>query len=178
VNEIEVEEGAPSEGSDLWLAAKVKTALLFSSNVSGLDTEVSAQNGVVTLKGVADTEAQKELTGKRAEDVKGVKSVANEIRVPGSEKPTTAKAADKAERIGEAIERGVDDASITAQAKMALLTSKSTSAIETDVDTERGVVTVTGEAANEAEKELVTELLKDIRGVKDVKNAMTVAPSS
>ena len=46
----------------------------------------------------------------------------------------------------------IDDASITAQVKMALLFHRSTSALHTTVSTKRGVVTVDGKAKNEAEK--------------------------
>jgi osmotically-inducible protein OsmY len=68
----------------------------------------------------------------------------------------------------------IDDASITAQVKMALLNHSSTSALETKVETTNGVVTLSGKARNAAEKDLVTKLVKDINGVKSVKNRMTV----
>jgi osmotically-inducible protein OsmY len=68
----------------------------------------------------------------------------------------------------------IDDASITAQVKMALLFHRSTSALNTTVTTKRGVVTVKGKARNAAEKDLVTKLVNDVNGVKSVKNKMTV----
>lgn len=68
----------------------------------------------------------------------------------------------------------VDDASITAQVRMALTLHRSTSALETSVSTRRGVVTVYGKAANAAETGLVTRLVTDINGVKDVKNQMVI----
>jgi osmotically-inducible protein OsmY len=43
------------------------------------------------------------------------------------------------------------------------------------VKTELGVVTVSGVAANEAEKSLVTKLVTDINGVVSVINNMTVS---
>ena len=69
----------------------------------------------------------------------------------------------------------IDDASITAQIKTALLVHRSTSAIKTKVSTREGVVTLEGQARNTAEKDLVTELVRDIKGVKDVENHMTIA---
>jgi len=68
----------------------------------------------------------------------------------------------------------IDDASITAQVKMALALHRSTSALSTTIATKRGVITVGGKAKNKAEKALVTKLVKDIHGVKSVKNRMTV----
>jgi osmotically-inducible protein OsmY len=55
-----------------------------------------------------------------------------------------------------------------------LLTHKSTSALKTKVTTNSGVVEITGEAANDAEKSLVGVLAESIRGVKSVDNNMTV----
>jgi len=47
----------------------------------------------------------------------------------------------------------IDDASITAQVKMALLLHRSTSALTTTVATKHGVTTVGGKAKNLAEKD-------------------------
>ena len=74
------------------------------------------------------------------------------------------------EKVGEYI----DDASITAQVKLALLFHRSTSAISTKVETKNGVVTVMGLAKNSAEKDLVGKLVTNIKGVKGLKNKMTV----
>jgi osmotically-inducible protein OsmY len=68
----------------------------------------------------------------------------------------------------------LDDASTTAQVKMALQTHRSTSALKTKVETRDGEVTLTGIAKNAAEKSLVSKLVSDIRGVTGVKNQMTV----
>ena len=38
-----------------------------------------------------------------------------------------------------------------------------------------GILTLRGEATSEAQKDLTTEYAKDVEGVKDVKNEMTVA---
>jgi osmotically-inducible protein OsmY len=68
----------------------------------------------------------------------------------------------------------IDDASITAQVKVALLFHRSTSALNTKVETKNGVVTLSGKAGNEAEKSLTTKIVNDIKGVKSVKNRMTI----
>jgi len=68
----------------------------------------------------------------------------------------------------------LDDASITAQVKMALLSHRSTSAVHTKVETKNGVVTLSGKAKDAAEIDLVTKYVKDIKGVKRVNNRMTV----
>lgn len=148
-----------NDKSDKWLKMKVQTALVFHSNVNARKTEVSVKNGVVTLKGKATSQAQKELATEYVKDVEGVKGVKNEMAIV---KPN------------DTISEKIDDASITAQVKMTLMMHKSTGVIRTGVTTDNGVVTLSGQANNDAERDLVTKLTENVDGVKNVFNKMTV----
>lgn len=159
-NQIEVKESPPAS-SDTWLYMKVKSALAFHRSVSAYNTQVVLKEGVVTLTGGATSQAQKDLTTEYAQDVEGVKEVKNEMVVSG--KPP-----------GPTLAEIIDDASINAQVRMALLTHRSTSAFRTIVATTDGVVMVGGFAKNTAEIDLVTKLVTDINGVKSVVNNMVV----
>ena len=163
-NKLEIIGESPAEYSDAWLMTKVKTSLLFKSSVSGFATEVDVKDGIVTLGGEADSQAQKDLTTEYAKDIDGVKEVKNEMRVAKSPKKSDGKT------MGEQI----DDASITALAKSTLLYHRSTSGIKTKVTTSDGVVTLSGSAKNEAEKDLAAKRVSDVSGVKKVVNNMTV----
>ena len=161
-NRLEVKGERPAENSDAWLMMKVKATLLLHSSVSGVNTEVSdVKDGIITLRGKADSQAQKELTTEYAKGVEGVKDVRNEMTVVGA-------------KTSRNVGRDVDDASITAQVKMVLLYHRATSALNTSVTTNKGVVTLGGKATSAAEKELATKLVNDVNGVKSVKNLMTV----
>jgi len=152
-----------TEKSDAWIRAKVRSVLALHRTVSGSRTEVDIKDGVITLRGLATSEAQKELASEYAEDVQGVLRVTNVMVV--------AKAPSRPDKpVGATI----DDASITAQVKVALQSHRSTSALRTKVETTDGVVTVSGLAANAAEKALVSKLATDISGVKRVVNHMTI----
>jgi hyperosmotically inducible periplasmic protein len=161
-NKLVVKEERTAQNSDPWLTLKVQTVLLFHHSVIGIKTDVNAKDGIVTLKGEATSEAQKNLTTEYAKDVDGVKSVINEM--------TVAKTPKKTQTVGGQI----DDASITALVKMTLYYHRSTSGLNTSVTTKKGVVTLTGKAKNEAEKDLATKYAKDVTGVKEVKNQMTI----
>ena len=165
-NRLEVKQQPPPAKSDDWVSAKVKAALLFHRNVSAQDTKVSVKDGVVTLRGEAGSQAQKDLATEYAKDVEGVKDVVNEMTVR------------QGARVEQTVGEKIDDASITAQVKMALVSHRSTSAINTKVETKDGVVTLTGKAQNAAERDLVTKLVTDINGVKTVSNMMTVESAS
>jgi len=156
----------PAENSDGWLSMQVKSSLLYNRNVSGVKTQVFVTDGIVTLKGEAENQAQKDLAGEYAKDIKGVKGVTNEMtiaKIPSEPKQT----------LGEKI----DDASITAQVKMALLSHHSTSAFKTGVATNDGVVTLSGKTSSAAGKDMVGKVTNDVNGVVNVVNNMTVIES-
>jgi osmotically-inducible protein OsmY len=160
-NQLTITGEQPADHSDGWISMKVMTALTFHKNVSASDTTVRTKNGIVTLTGKADSTAQKELTSEYAKDVEGVTEVRNELVVNSRPTPRT---------MGEK----VDDASITAQVKTTLLFHKSTHVLATKVATKDGVVTLHGEAKSAAERDLVTKLAEDVKGVKQVHNRMNV----
>jgi len=162
-NQLAIAGDQPTDQSDGWISMKVKTALTFHKNVKATATGVHTQDGVVTLSGTADSEAQKQLTTEYAKDVEGVKEVRNNLVVANPAKPAPKTLGEK-----------VDDASITAQIKTSLLFHKSTHAVATKVVTKNGSVTLRGQAQNAAERDLVTKLAEDINGVKHVNNLMTV----
>jgi len=162
-NKLEVKGEYATPYSDFWIGDKVKTTLLFHRSVSAIHTEVDVKAGIVTLRGVASSQAEKDLATEYAKDVDGVKDVDNQMTLsPAPVKPQRTA--------GEKM----DDASITAQVKVALLFHRSTSAIQTKVKTRDGVVTVQGLAGNAAEKQLVTKIATDIYGVVKVRNQMTL----
>ena len=162
-NRLEVIGAAPTANSDAWLRDKVKATLQFHWSVSVATTEVDVKDGIVTLRGSAASQAQKDLTGEYAMDVEGIKGVTNNIAVDGAPKKKVQTTREK-----------IDDVSVSALVRMALLLHHSTNALYTTVATKRGVVTVGGKAKTEAEKGLVTRIAKDVSGVKSVKNEMSV----
>ena len=153
----------PVEESDGWISMQVKYSLLYNRNVSGINTQVFVTDGIVTLKGEAGNEAQKDLAGEYAKNIKGVKDVKNEMTI--AKIPNEPKQAS-----GEKI----DDASITAQVKMALLSHHSTSAFKTGVETNNGIVTLSGKTSSAAGKDMAGKIANDVNGVMKVINTITV----
>lgn len=162
-NQLATTAEAAAENADTWMGRKVKLSLLFHRNVNAGKTTVDVKDGIVMLTGVASSNAQKDLTAEYAKDIEGVKEVKNEMTVAVTPEPEARTSREM-----------MDDASITAQVKTALLTHRSTSAVKIKVVALEGQVTLTGIAKNAAEKALVGKLVADIRGVSGVKNEMTV----
>ncbi len=161
-NRLEIKGTSPVTDSDVWIRNKVRTTLLFHRSVSADTTTIDVSNGIVTLRGDALSGAQRDLTAEYARDVKGVKGVNNKMTVAGTANRT------------QTIDENIDDSSITAQVKMTLLYHRSTSALNTKVETKDGVVTMYGKAGSTAEKDLAGKFAGDVNGVKIVNNRITI----
>lgn len=161
-NELTVRGDASMTAQDADLAHRARMALGYHRNLDARFIAVEAKEGKVTLKGETATASQRALAEDIVRELDAVRSVDNRIRIASHEPP------------GKSASRKVDDASITAQVKGALLFHKGTSALSTRVRTERGSVTIEGDAKDHAEKELVTRVAQRIRGVRQVVNRMTV----
>ncbi len=61
--------------SDAWITTKVKSTLMYSSNVDGSDITVDTNDGMVRLAGAVDSGSEQALAIELAENVRGVKSV-------------------------------------------------------------------------------------------------------
>ena len=66
---------ASRDMSDGWITTKVKSTLMYSSNVDGSDIKVSTNGGIVTLSGKVDSGAERALAIELANNVRGVKGV-------------------------------------------------------------------------------------------------------
>ena len=162
-NQLATKAEVAADNADTWISRKVKFTLLLHRNVNAGQTAVEVNNGIVTLTGQASSVAQKDLTTEYVNDIDGVKVVNNNMTVAAAPVMAEQTAGEK-----------MDDASVIAQVKTALLIHRSTSATKTKVESRDGVVTLTGIAKNAAEISLVTKLVSDIQGVNSVKNEMTV----
>lgn len=69
--------------NDTWITTKVKSSLLADTDVAGLDIDVDTVNGVVTLSGRVDQQAQIEHATRIARDIEGVTDVRTTALVVG-----------------------------------------------------------------------------------------------
>jgi osmotically-inducible protein OsmY len=160
-NRLTIKGEKPERNSDAWIHTKIKTMLLLHGNFDGAHIEVAVNAGHVTLRGDAGSIPEKELTTEYVRDIEGVRDVDNMMTVAKTSR-------EEHKSVGEFI----DDASIKAQIKLALLFHRGTNVFKTDITVDKGVVTVTGKAKNASEIELVTKRIEDIPGVKTVHNRM------
>jgi osmotically-inducible protein OsmY len=148
---------------DATLVATVKSKLLWNSNTEGLDIDVEAQNGEVTLSGNAQTATAKELAGRLADNTKGVREVHNNLSISAADS-TVAKAQNAADDASAAI----SDAWISSKVKSSYLYSRNLDGLNISVDTKGGMVSLSGKVRSSAEKQLAIETARNIRGVRGV----------
>ena len=186
-------EGERSFGDrvdDAALTASVKGKLLWSRHAEAMNTDVDSERGVVTLSGFATTEEAKQAAEKLASSTDGVRSVVNEIEVdPDFHENAGATSLAQAGASGtvsagdpmlehnaqatdpddeDSLTSEASDAWITSKVKATLMASRSVNSFDINVDVEDGVVTLSGELDDEADKELAIELAQNVRGVRNV----------
>lgn len=67
--------GLGQDISDTWITTKVKSTLMYSSNVNGSDISVATKDGVVTLSGKVASDIEHALAVELAKNVRGVDRV-------------------------------------------------------------------------------------------------------
>jgi len=144
------------------ITAKVKTALLADKITPGMKIDVDTNSGVVTLSGQVDNQTQKDRAAAIAAKTKGVTQVINHLtikpNIPGKRKAGTV----------------LNDAAITAKVKSGLLADKTAPGMKINVDTVKGIVTLSGEVDTAAQKQSSEAVAKKVKGVQGVINHLTV----
>ncbi len=137
-----------------------RKSYVFKTYLQADNIKIQSINGVVTLTGTVSEESHKSLAQKTMASLPGVKSVDNRLEVKG-ERPAENS-----------------DAWLRMKVKTILFLHSSLNDSKTEVNVNDGIVTLQGEATSEAQKDLATEYAKDVEGVKDVNNEMTVTKTS
>ena len=111
------------------------------------------------LNGFVDNDKEKAQAETVAKAVSGVKGVKNNLVI---------------KQAGQTTGGAIDDSTITAKVKSALIDSSDTKADDIKVETRGGVVQLSGYVANEAQKSAATKVAQSVAGVKSVNNSISV----
>ena len=142
---------------DSRIESSAKQSYVFKTYLKGDDIKLQSRDGVVTMTGTVSEESHKSLARETVAGLPGVKTVDNRLEVKG-ERPAENS-----------------DAWLVMKVKTTLLLHRSVNGFKTEVNVKDGIATLEGEATSQAQKDLTTEYAKDVEGVKDVTNEMTVA---
>jgi hypothetical protein len=78
---------------------------------------------------------------------------------------------------GKTVGETIDDTTITTRVKTAMLNDPAVGGLRIDVDTFKGVVTLSGRVKSQAEKQQAVNLARRVSGVPEVKDALQVIPA-
>jgi hyperosmotically inducible protein len=145
---------------DSGITAKVKSALVDAKDIKSNDISVNTSKGVVTLNGFVSSQDQAERAVTLAKSVEGVKSVSDKLHVKDSTKASVSGYA--------------SDTAITSEVKAKLLADDIVPSRNVKVETENGLVQLSGTVKTKAESDRAESVASAVEGVKSVKNDLTV----
>nr|WP_016585826.1 molecular chaperone OsmY [Yersinia pestis] len=148
--------------SDSAVTAKVKSALLEEKSLKSTDISVETSNGVVTLSGFLNSQAEIETAVEIAGNVEGVKSVSDKLHVKDQK--------------SQSVSEYAGDAATTSSVKAKLLADDIVPSRKIKVETTDGVVQLSGDVENKAQSERAESIAKAVNGVKSVKNDLNIKP--
>jgi len=131
---------------------------VYHTQLKNADISVASNAGVVTLDGRVNSDGEKQLAADAAAALPGVTRVDNKLEVY-SQPPE------------------MSDGWVALKVRGVLLFHRNVSLTGKQVTVADGVVTLTGTAANEAEKELTVQYAADVRGVKSVVDKLQIPNS-
>lgn len=175
--------------ADSWLTTKIQAQYFADDDIKARHINVSTRDGVVTLTGFVDDEPQRELAMQIARTTDGVRQVKDglalarqshdrEAVATSGTRPATPDATTEAGNSANAPSppSAPNDALITARVQSKFFVDDRVKGRRIDVDTRNGVVTLSGQVADEAERAQALLLARTTDGVARVEDHLTVAP--
>ena len=157
---------ACSGAGDAGITTSVKSRLAADDTVKAYQINVDTENGVVTLTGTVATPVEESQAILVARNTDGVTDVVDAIMVRPAD--------DARGTTGSEIREAATDLGITTAVKSKFLIDDHVGGLRIDVDTENGVVTLTGNVKSETERARAVELARGTDGVSDVNDRMTM----
>ena len=172
---------------DVWLATKIHAKFVGDRDIKARDVKVSVEDGVVTLKGRVLNESEHQLALTLAKNTGGVKQVVDNLDVEVAAPPpagivnggtpgaaatagTSASPASPPPPVANS-----DDARITTSIQSKYFMDDRIKGRHVIVTANAGVVTLTGEIADDAERAEALLLARTTEGVKCVEDNLTIS---
>lgn len=142
---------------DAAITAKIKTRMIEDPVVKARKVDVDTTNGNVVLGGVVQTDTELQRAIEIARGVPGVKSVRSNLQV-----------GDKT------IGQSMDDKVMVSKIKTRLLKEPGIRSLNIDVDSAKGVVTLSGIVKTQAQKNRVLAIAEETAGTTSIVDLITV----
>jgi len=178
--------------SDAGITMAVKAKMAADGTVKASEINVDTHNRVVTLNGTVGSRVEKERAVTIARDTKGVTNVVDDVVVGPVPAATTGSYGEKAEDTAEQAKTEnaaheakvktekaasktaevITDSAITSDIKTKYLAERGVSGLDIHVETNNGVVTLSGNVKTKAEETKAMSIARGTHGVKRIVNKM------
>ena len=164
--------------ADGWLAAKIQAQFFADEDIRARDISVTADEGVVVLKGRVQDENAHTQAVQTAKNTDGVKQLVDQLvigpELPAS-RPTGAVATTgAASEVASKAIAVLDDARITSTIRSKYFLDDRVKGRRIDVETTNGIVTLRGEVASDSERAEALLLARTTEGVQRVEDNLAV----
>ncbi|NGZ02754.1 MAG: hypothetical protein CV090_06860 [Nitrospira sp. WS238] len=150
---VAVPASAESTDWDSSITAAIDRSFAIDESVPHNQLDIDTQQGIVTLSGTVDNLLAKERAVEQAQSIKGVRSVVDHMHVRPAPVPD--------EKLRSAVSDALSSDPVTDELKITVATSN-------------GQVTLTGTVQSWAEKHVVTDVVKSVKGVQSIHNNLLV----
>lgn len=157
----------PTQLAEARQEGSIWTAFALNRHLSPFKIDVHVEQGTAVLKGKVENQVDRELAERIALDTQGIQKVDNQLEIDANVAAEPGTKANIAQRF--------EDATLTATVKSKLLWNSVTQALNIDVDSEAGVVTLKGRANSPEGKDLAGSLASNTDGVTSVNNLISIS---
>lgn len=157
---------AQSAVEDAATKARLETTFALNPHLNPFNINTRVREGHVWLAGSVETEVQRDLAQELAEQTTGVRRVTNEIVV-----------VDSVSRPGgdRSWQQRIQDSTTSASVRARLLGHREIRGLSIGVRTHNGVVTLTGIAFSEEQRDRIVQVTSETQGVERVVSNLTIA---
>lgn len=150
---------------DRAVTAAVRGRMLGSGEFKGLKIGITTVNNVVTLFGVVPTEAHVESMSNIASNTKGVEDVVNQL---------TIRPRDDAYDAVRGTGQQISDEWLESRVSTAIMLNRHLKMRELDVEVDDGICMLSGTVDSEEKRVLAEEVARNVQGITEVRNSITV----
>ena len=177
-NELDVRPAAPTTTDehelyqlvqDANIVTRIELQLRWSRGTQGTDITAFSDDGKVRLSGTVANETARKAAERIALRTTGVRDVENEVRVKSPE-----GSGDIDNGGGDTTAVEPTDDQISARVAAALEFAYGVQDGNIQVDTENGVVSLSGNVRSKDQKKLATTIARQLSGVRDVRNRLSI----
>ncbi|HZS47403.1 MAG TPA: BON domain-containing protein [Blastocatellia bacterium] len=167
--------GCKGNSADSTTTNNIKSELAKDTTLNGRDISVDTDNGVVTVSGTVNTEAERMRVVQIARGTEGVKRVDDKLEVDstaktGENQPSNSdnSKASPDNSSGYGTNSNTSDSTLESQVKAKLSSDKNVTANDINVDVKDGVATLTAKKGTHPDLKRAAEIARSVNGVKSV----------